>query len=268
MNNTISFMSANFVARQLDYNMTGGWGQGDRAANEYYQPLDTFPERFAELLQDVRAMGFAAIDLWTSHLSPAWATDDQLRIARDLLRQYDLAVTSLGGWFGSTPEEFEATCRIAAAIDCRILGGSTSMLTKDRDFVLASLEKYDLILGLENHAEKSPQEMLAKIGDGGGGRIGTTVDTGWYSTQGYNAARAIAVLGGHIVHVHLKDVLAPGTHDTCRYGRGVVPIEAYVRILEQIGYEGAISVEHEPEHFDPTEDCRANLAMLRGWLRQ
>jgi hypothetical protein len=38
---TVSFMGANFVARQVGYNMTDGWGQGDAATNEYFRPLAT-----------------------------------------------------------------------------------------------------------------------------------------------------------------------------------------------------------------------------------
>lgn len=66
--------------------------------------------------------------------------------------------------------------------------------------------------------------------------------------------------------MHLKDVRASGAHDTCRYSEGIVPLERCVRTLQKIGYTGAISVEHEPERFDPTDDCRANFAMLRTWL--
>jgi sugar phosphate isomerase/epimerase len=67
--------------------------------------------------------------------------------------------------------------------------------------------------------------------------------------------------------VHLKDVLAAGTHETCRWGRGVVPIEECVRALQRIDYRGAISIEHEPEQNDPSDDCREMLAQLESWLR-
>jgi sugar phosphate isomerase/epimerase len=123
-----------------------------------------------------------------------------------------------------------------------------------------------LLFGIENHPEKTPDEMLARIGDGGDGTIGTTVDTGWYGTHGYDAAEALRKLAGHVVHVHLKDVLKPGGHETCRYGRGCVPIADCVRVLKQTGYQGPIAVEHDPERFDPSEDCLASLAMLKGWL--
>jgi L-ribulose-5-phosphate 3-epimerase len=262
----VSFMSANYVARQLDFRMTRGWGQGEKAASEHYRPLETFAERFDELLTRVRDLGFSAMDVWTAHVSPAWATDRHLDIARELLAKHRLSVPSLAGWFGSTPEELEATCRVAVALGAPVLGGSTSMIDKDRRLVVERLVHHGLRLGLENHPEKSPEELLARIGDGGDGTIGATVDTGWFGTQGYDAARALAELGDHLFHVHLKDVLAVGAHDTCRFGAGVVPIEECVMTLRRIGYQGTISVEHEPETFDPTEDCRLSRELLEGWL--
>ncbi len=265
--NTISFMSANFVARQLDFNMTRGWGQGDKASNEYFKPIETFQERFREMLQIISDAGFHAMDLWTSHVNPVWATEQHIQIACDLLSEYGFQVPSIAGWMGSTAAEFEATCQLANELACPLLGGSTSMLDKDRPFVVATLKKYTLKLGLENHPEKSAQELMSKIGDGGDGTIGATVDTGWFGTQGYDAAQALSELGDKVFLVHLKDVLAVGAHDSCRYGRGIVPIRECVRVLKQQGYQGAISVEHEPDHFDPTGDCVADRIMLEDWLK-
>ena len=266
--NSIAFITANYVARELGYNMTGGWGQGDHATNKHFRPIETFAGRFEELLRDVRAMGFEAIDLWNAHLNWAWATEAHIATARELLAKYNLPVLSLAGGFGATPQEFEAACRLAAALGAGILAGSTPLLAKDRAAVVAILKQYDVKLGIENHpGEKTPADVLRQIGDGGDGRLGTAVDTGWWGTQGYDAARAIEELGEHILCVHLKDVLAAGAHDTCRYGQGVVPIEGCVRTLQRMGYRGSYGVEHEPEHYDPTEDCRAMLQMLRGWLQ-
>ena len=266
---TISFMSVNYVARQVGYNMTGGWGQGDRATNDFFRPIETFAERFEELLGDIRAMGFDALDIWTGHLNWAWATPEHLSIAHELLASHGLRVVSLAGGFGATPEQFAAACNVAVAMGTTILGGSCALLFTDRQRVVSMLKEHGLRLAIENHPdEKTPDDMLAKIGDGGDGTIGTAVDTGWYGTNGYDAASAIERLGDHILHVHLKDVLAAGAHETCRYGQGVVPIEECVRTLQRIGYRGAYSIEHEPDHYDPTEDCRAMLPMLRNWLNQ
>lgn len=265
--NPISFMTANFVARQVGYQMTRGWGQGDNTTADYFRPEATFAQRFDEYLRDIQQMGFEAIDLWTAILNPNWATDRHIQSAKALLDKYNFPVLSLAGWFGSTVEEFEATCKLASAFGKPVLGGSTSVLERDRASVMRLLDQYDLQLGLENHPEKNPQELLAKIGDGGD-RIGAAVDTGWFGTQGYDAAQALDELNDVLFLVHLKDVKEEGAHDTCRFGEGVVPIEACVETLKRNGYTGSISVEHEPELSDPTEDCIASLNMLKGWLAQ
>jgi hypothetical protein len=72
--NTISCMSANSLAKESGYQLTAGWMQGGRATNTRFEPLENFGLLFAELLGQVRAMGFQALDLWTAHLNPAWAT--------------------------------------------------------------------------------------------------------------------------------------------------------------------------------------------------
>jgi sugar phosphate isomerase/epimerase len=181
-----------------------------------------------------------------------------------------LQVTSLAGWFGSTREELERSCQLAVGLGATILGGNTALVTSDvadRAFLVDRLRWYDLTLGIENHPEKSPDEVLAKIGDGAGGRIGTALDTGWFATQGYDAPTSIKDLAGHIVLLHLKDVLKAGMpHETCRYGQGVAKIAECVAEVKVLGYAGAITVEHEPEHADPTEDCIVSVGMLRGWL--
>ena len=108
---------------------------------------------------------------------------------------------------------------------------------------------------------KTPAELLARTDDG------VCIDTGWWATQGYDPVRAIEELGDRILHVHLKDVLEGTEHVTCRWGLGCVDVEGCIRALQRLGYADALSVEHEPEHEDPSEDCRAMRAMLEGWLQ-
>jgi sugar phosphate isomerase/epimerase len=265
--NVISFVTANFVARVTGFRMTGGWGQGDRTTNEYFRPLQTYEARFDELMGAIAAMGFDAVDLWNPHLSYTWATDEHVATARDVLRRRRMRAISMAGGFGDTLDQFERCCEIAAALEMTILGGSTSLLETDRAGMVALLERYDLVLALENHPHlPTPEAMLAAIGDGAGGRIGTAVDTGWYGTTGCDPVEAIERLAPHIMAVHLKDVRAAGEHETCRFGEGIVPVEACVRALQRIGYPGPIAIEDEPEMYDPTPDVEADLRLLRGWM--
>ena len=256
----ISFVTANYVARETGWAMQG-WGHGDRATNDHFRPLGTFGARLGELLGDVRTLGFDTIDLWGAHLNPAWATDEHLAIARDLLAQHELHVASLAAWVDA--DTIERACEIALGVGTAIIGGGTSA---DPGAIVPVLRERGVRLAIENHPEKTPDELLAKIA-AGDGTLGATVDTGWWATQGYDAARAIEELGERALHVHLKDVVAVGEpQETCRWGEGIVPIEGCVRALRKQGYAGAISIEHEPERYDPSDDCRAMLATLRGWL--
>jgi L-ribulose-5-phosphate 3-epimerase len=85
--NLISFMSANFVARQLNYNMPlNQWAVGDGATQAWFRPLESFEQRFDELLGEVAALGFTAIDIWLAHLHPNWATRDHIAVATCLWR--------------------------------------------------------------------------------------------------------------------------------------------------------------------------------------
>jgi sugar phosphate isomerase/epimerase len=260
MANRIAFMTANYVARETGFAMHG-WGHGDRTTNEAFAPIETFPERFDALLADVAALGFDTVDVWGAHLGPDWTTGPHIESAVALLRRHGLSVATYATWVG--PSNVERTCVIARSLGTDLIGGGFS---GEPEALAPVLEAHGVRLAVENHPERTPAEVLAKI-ERGGPMFGTTVDTGWWGTQGYDAAQAIEELGEHVLHVHLKDVLAVGEpHETCRFGEGIVPIEECVRALERIGYEGTITVEHEPETFDPTEDVRAMRAQLEAWL--
>src|SRR5690242_20683352 len=144
--NQISFMTANYVARQTGYAMDGGWDQGDSTTQAHFRTLETFRHRFDDLLADIAGLGFEAIDLWSAHLHGNWATDAHIATARELLERHSLPVLSLGGGFGSSIEELDAFCRIANGVGCSILGGRTELLENERDRALDVLGRHGLRL--------------------------------------------------------------------------------------------------------------------------
>jgi sugar phosphate isomerase/epimerase len=264
--NTLSFMSANYVARQLDYNMTEGWMQGDAATQAYFQPIETFPARFEAMIAEIAGLGFQAVDLWLAHLHYAWATEDHIRVARTTLARHNLELVSLAGGFGATRAEFEQACRLGQAMGAPVLGGNSALLGTDRAWMAETLRRYGLKFGYENHPETSIPEMTGKVGQGDDDVIGFCVDTGWFGTHSVDAVAALRATAPKLFHVHLKDVLAAGAHETCRLGAGVVPIVDCLHTLQEIGYTGAISIEHEPEHANPNADCVASLALVQQTL--
>jgi L-ribulose-5-phosphate 3-epimerase len=256
----IAFVTANYVARETGYAMHG-WAHGARLTNEAFAPVETYAERFDAVLADVRALGFDAIDLWSGHLNPEWATDAHVEAALDALGRHGMRVATYATWIDAA--NVERACELTLALGASAIGSGFS---GEPEAIVPVLARHGIRLGIENHAEQTPTEVLAKIARGDG-MLGATVDTGWWGTQGYDAARAIEELGEHVLHVHLKDVLAVGEpHETCRWGEGVVPVEECVRALRRIGYNGAFAIEHEAETFDQSEDVRAMRAQLEEWL--
>ena len=153
----IVFMTANEVARETGWAMHG-WADGDRATNEAFAPLETYGERFDALLGARRALGFDAIDLWGAHLSPDWATDEHVRSAREALGRHGLTVATYATWVG--PGNVGRACELARAVGTSVIGGGFS---GDAAALAPVLREHGVTLAIENHPERTPAEMLAKI---------------------------------------------------------------------------------------------------------
>jgi sugar phosphate isomerase/epimerase len=273
----VSFMSANFVARELGYRLAHGWAEGDVATQDHFRPPATFAERFDVMLGEVQALGFDAIDLWGAHLHYSWATSDQVKVARRLLDRRGLRVVSYAGWVPGGEAELRAACRLCREIGAPLIGGYVELVSRDRAAAARILRENGVAYGHETHREKTPEEILARIGEGDEDVIGVTVDTGWLGTRGCDVVAVVRRIAPRMNHLHLKDVKPPRAektglemidlgHETCRPGTGIVPVEALVKLLPTLGYRGAISIEHEPEEFDPRADCQAALRDVRAWL--
>jgi sugar phosphate isomerase/epimerase len=260
----ISFMSANYVAKELGYGAADEWGPFDVATNAAFEPLGAFPARFDDLLAAITALGFDTIDLWFAHLNWRWATPEHVAVAREALGRHGVVVVSLAGSIGKTTADVEAACRLANDLDVDLIAGVGPVVHGDRDGATAVLEAHGVRFGLENHPERTPDDVLAAIGDEPA--LGAAVDTGWWATQGYDPVAAIHELSDRLVHVHLKDVEEQGTHVSCMHGEGCARIADCVQALLELGYSGPVSIEHEPYDRDPTVECGRMLARIREQL--
>jgi len=276
MSSRFSFITANFVARPIGYHMTEGWGQGDTATHAQFSPLATFAEQFGAMLAEIRALGFTSIDLWGAHLHWRWATPEHIEIARQALAENRLTVRSYAAWVPGGAVELRGACRLCAALRIPTIAGQIELFGRQRAEALAILREFGVRYGIENHPEKTPAELLAKLGTGDEDLVGIALDTGWCGTQGWDTLAAVRELLPRIFTVHLKDVKAPRAaptgfalidlgHETCRLGDGVVPIASVVGLLREQAFRGPIGLEHEPEEFDPREDLRESLQRVEAW---
>jgi len=272
----ISFVTANFVARQLGYRMDRGWMQGDTATQEWFSPLPTFATRFEEMLQEVKVLGFDAIDLWGAHLHWHWATILHLDAAKALLAKHKIVVRSYATWVGGNASDLRAACRLCNSLEIPMIAGNIELVSRNRAEATDILRECGVLYAVENHPEKNAKELWARLGQGDEDVVGVALDTGWCGTQSWNALEALREFYPRLFAIHLKDVKAKRSqpsglpfvdmgHETCRLGDGVVPIPAIVEKLRKLDYRGPVGIEHEPEEFDPREDCRTGLERALRW---
>ncbi|WP_337101095.1 sugar phosphate isomerase/epimerase family protein [Paenibacillus sp. YIM B09110] len=261
----VAFMTANYVAEALDYKPGLEWGVYQAATSRKFGNAG-FASEFERLLERIKELDFDAIELWVAHLDPFTATAEMLDAANRLLRSYKMEVVSYTASFHipyMPIEDMKRAFETAKALGAPVLANSFHPSNAAAIYELCG--QYDIQYGIENHSEKNAQEVINQF-NSCRPRIGATLDTGWFATQGYDPIRALQELKDSIVHVHLKDVLYVGGHDSCALGQGIVPIEGVLRKLEEIGYQGYLTIEHEPYDHDPAEDIRESLAFVRGLL--
>lgn len=259
-------MTANYASKESNYQLKGleEWGKGHQATSRAFHS-SAFAEKFEEIVVLAKISGFDAIELWAAHFDPFLITPQMLSNARSILKKHGMKVVSYAAGFGkpgTTREEAMKVFETAHALGARCL--AQEFHPDNGPVVIETAKEYGIRMGLENHPEKTPQEAIEKVKDFSPW-VGIALDTGWFATQGYDPVKAVYELQDYLVHIHLKDVEAFGGHDTCALGNGAVDIRGVLRALNEIGYRGNISIEHEPFDYDPTEDATISLIRAKEW---
>ena len=263
-----AFITASYVARELGFAAKPlVWGEADRATRDAFHGPD-FAAKFDDLCGRAAGLGFRAIDIWVAHLDPLRASDGMVDEAVAILNRHGLRVVAYTAGLGRpdvTRQQAERIYTVARAIGAPLLGVG---LHPDNARLAFDLGKeYGIRYAIENHPEKTPQELLARIGPYGE-VIGVTQDTGFWGMFGYDAAAATHELKDHLFHMHLKQMkqLPGGEWECSAYDDGVVDIRGVVEALKAIGYRGAVSVEIETGDHDPTPLIAHSRELLNAWL--
>ena len=262
----ISFITANYVARAMNYNGDRDWVAHDAAT---VRTIDG--AGFGAIANDIAAAGFEAVDIWTAHCHYQFHNDsDYLEVVKGICSAYDFTITSYaGGLWPTKPADVEDPFRFMKQLGAPLFAGGifgTLPAEQAMPHIQAACEKYDVRYAFENHPETSADEILDKISRGKFNRCGIALDTGWCATQGMDAVETAKRVRDHLRIVHLKDVKGGDLHETCALGDGVVPVERVVRYLVEDGWDGTISIEHSSYDRDPMPEIEKGLARLKQWL--
>ena len=253
----LAFVTANYVGRAMGYSgfTLAEWGVAERATVEA-----TDLAAFDAICADVARAGFRHIEIWKAHAWPAALSPEHADEFLAALQRHHLTPISYAAGLG---DDAEAVLRAARLLGVPIVAGG--LFGADAREVARIARRQTVRVALENHPERDPQEVIDQIGDDDD-VLGACVDTGWWLTQGYSPADAIRRLGPHVFHIHLKDIRAPGGHDTVQLGTGIMDLADVLAAIREIGYAGPLGIEHEPEHYDPTAEVVAGRELVERLL--
>ena len=117
---------------------------------------------------------------------------------------------------------------------------------------------YGIPVAIHDHPKPnmywSPDSVLAAIQ--GHPHIGSCADIGHWARNGLNPVDCLRKLQGHIIGVHLKDVVKmdyPLANDTV-VSKGVIDLPAVLAELKRQNFSGMLSIEHESNWYHNLPD--------------
>lgn len=220
-----------------------------------------------QALEGIKAAGFHSIELtatkgWTEHVFPNMSFEELWRI-KDKLQDYEIDPISMSGHCNLMDQEriadFIANMRLANFFGCTYITSSVGEAhIKDKAHasnqevaehirkLLPHIEKYDLVLGLENHGEHSTCAIIEEIVDAvGSERVKINFDTAnGILYAGKEPVEDMRSCAAKIGHLHLKDKAgADNEWNFPALGDGHVDFPAIFSLLE--GNDAPASIEIE-----------------------
>jgi sugar phosphate isomerase/epimerase len=117
---------------------------------------------------------------------------------------------------------------------------------------------YGIPVAIHDHPKPnmywSPDSVMAAIQ--GHSHIGSCADIGHWARNGLNPVDCLKKLEGHIIGVHLKDVMQfnnPEAPDTL-VSKGVVDLPSVLAELKRQNFKGMLSIEHESNWYHSVPD--------------
>ena len=244
-----------------------------------------------EALEGIAQAGFGYVELsavrgWTEHV-PLEATDAQLAEIKEKMKRLGLQASSLSGHSDLTTAEgvvdgkkaVDLCQRLGLSILCTAVGGHASQEENKSAFMshIHELADYAAARGiaivLEVHGDimASGRVSIPLIQEINRDNVKINYDTAncvFYG--GVQAVDDLRPVVPYLAHVHLKDTRGgKGVWDFPAVGEGHVDFGRVLRILEEEGYGGPLSVEIEfqGEPWPPVSEVHRSMKVSYETLK-
>ena len=221
-----------------------------------------------DTLKMTNKVGMSYIALKSMHL-PLDYTNDEILSVKSEVEKAGIKLYGAGVVYMKSEEEVENAFRYAKAAGMKtIIGVPNHDLL---DLVENKVKATDIQVAIHNHGPgddlyPSPESIIEKIKNRDK-RIGMCMDIGHTQRIGLDPAKEALKYFDRLLDVHLKDVdKSTPEGDTVEIGRGVIDIQAFLKVLLENHYSGVASFEYEKDGKDPLAGLAESIGYVNGVL--
>jgi sugar phosphate isomerase/epimerase len=173
-----------------------------------------------------------------------------------LLAKHGIQAVAMGVIVPKNKQEWIKTFELAKYLGMSYI--TAEPIKTQWDMVDSLAGVYGIPVAIHDHPKPnvywSPDSVLAAIQ--GHSHIGSCADVGHWARNGLNPADCLKKLDGHIIGVHLKDVVKfnDSTAADTIVSKGVVDFPAVLAELKRQNFKGMLSIEHESNWYHNLPD--------------
>jgi len=180
---------------------------------------------------------------------------------KGLLAKHNITMIAMGVIVPQNKEEWIKAFELAKYFNLSYI--TCEPIKSQWDMVDSLAGVYNIKLAIHDHPKPNmysgPDSVLAAIK--GHKNIGSCADLGHWERNGLNDVDCLKKLEGHIIGVHLKDIVKfndPQAADTL-VGKGVIEWAPIFAELKRQNFKGMMSIEHESNWYNNLGDVIATV---------
>lgn len=220
-----------------------------------------------DLIDALRQAGLSYVEIWPRHL-PWTLGKAEAENALDLLTHEGISVSAYGAVEFSN-DEAAARPVFAFAQQAGIGALTVTRVEPDALSLVDRLsEEYGVLVAIHNHGRHHHYgrfEQIEEVFSRTSRRYGLCLDTAWFLDADCDPVEAVDVFQDRIYGVHLKDFVFDdqGGHRDVIIGRGGLDLPRFMRRLQDVGFDGYLSIEYEGDPDAPLPQVIECVRVIR-----
>lgn len=198
---------------------------------------------------------------------PLNSTDEEIAAFHAKLASYDVTGYAVGPIYMKTKEEIDRAFEYAKRVGVKLIVGVPNY--ELLPYVDQKVKEYDFKYAIHLHGpdiELYPHatdiyENVKHLDP----RIGMCLDIGHDARAGHDPIADLKKYSDRVFDIHMKNTTAATkAGKTGEIGRGIIDIPAFVKMLREVKYSGACSLEYERNMKAPLAGIAESIGYFRG----